>query len=110
MGRFGLGEKVERGAHFIYGSCSAEFRPELRIPFSPMMKSLLFAVCLAPFAAVGDEFPTPIDSEKPDTAPMAPAEGGREMRLPPGFKASVFAAEPDVRKPIAMCFDSRGRI
>ena len=30
--------------------------------------------------------------------------------LPPGFKATVFAAEPDVVQPIGFCFDDRGRI
>src|SRR5260221_7777140 len=30
--------------------------------------------------------------------------------LPPGFKMHVFAAEPDVRQPIAFCLDHRGRV
>jgi putative membrane-bound dehydrogenase-like protein len=32
------------------------------------------------------------------------------LRLPPGFKATVFAAEPDVQDPIAMAWDARGRL
>ena len=32
------------------------------------------------------------------------------MKLPPGFKATVFAAEPDVRNPIAMAWDGAGRV
>jgi putative membrane-bound dehydrogenase-like protein len=32
------------------------------------------------------------------------------MQLPPGFKATVFAAEPDVQNPIAMAWDGRGRL
>src|SRR5258705_12402625 len=32
------------------------------------------------------------------------------MQLPPGFKATVFAAEPDVQNPIAMAWDARGRL
>lgn len=32
------------------------------------------------------------------------------MTLPPGFAATVFAGEPDVRQPIGFCFDDRGRI
>jgi putative membrane-bound dehydrogenase-like protein len=32
------------------------------------------------------------------------------MHLPPGFKATLFAAEPDVQNPIAMCWDERGRL
>lgn len=32
------------------------------------------------------------------------------MELPPGFKCVVFAAEPDVRQPIAMNWDTKGRL
>lgn len=31
-------------------------------------------------------------------------------RIPPGFKGSVFAAEPDVQNPLQMTWDSRGRL
>ncbi|MDB6129369.1 MAG: Cytochrome c, partial [Verrucomicrobiales bacterium] len=39
-----------------------------------------------------------------------PEEAARSFRLPEGFKATVFAAEPDVQNPIAMSWDSRGRL
>src|ERR1051325_4318278 len=43
-------------------------------------------------------------------APL-PARGAAEkMTRPPGFKATLFAGEPDVVQPIAMCFDDRGRL
>ena len=32
------------------------------------------------------------------------------MKLPDGFSAKVFAAEPDVKQPIAMALDDRGRL
>ncbi|MGE3308959.1 MAG: PVC-type heme-binding CxxCH protein [Limisphaerales bacterium] len=41
---------------------------------------------------------------------LTPAEAARAMTLPPGFAAHVFAAEPDVRQPIAFCLDHRGRV
>lgn len=37
-------------------------------------------------------------------------EAVRAMSLPDGFSAHVFAAEPDVRQPIAFCLDHRGRV
>jgi putative membrane-bound dehydrogenase-like protein len=37
-------------------------------------------------------------------------EAAAAMRLPEGFRASVFAAEPDVKQPIAMALDDRGRV
>src|SRR5438270_4530126 len=42
--------------------------------------------------------------------PLPPREAPMKMTLPEGFKATLFAGEPDVVQPIAMCFDSRGRL
>lgn len=39
--------------------------------------------------------------------PQAAAE---RMVLPSGFHADVYASEPDIRQPIAACFDERGRM
>jgi len=41
---------------------------------------------------------------------LAPEEAAKQMTLPPGFKATLFAGEPDVRQPIAFAFDHRGRL
>jgi len=32
------------------------------------------------------------------------------MTVPPGFKAHLFAAEPDIKQPNAFCIDDRGRL
>src|SRR5690348_16872533 len=32
------------------------------------------------------------------------------MTLPPGFKATLFAGEPDVKQPIAFAIDDRGSL
>jgi putative membrane-bound dehydrogenase-like protein len=37
-------------------------------------------------------------------------QAAQAMKLPPGFSATVFAAEPDVQQPIAMALDDRGRV
>lgn len=56
------------------------------------------------------EIPTPNDNQAL-TLPFPTAqESLAKMKLPPGFKATVFAAEPDVRNPIAMCWDAKGRM
>jgi len=41
---------------------------------------------------------------------LRPEEAARVMTLPPGFRATLFAGEPDVVQPIAMAIDDRGRI
>lgn len=62
-------------------------------------------------AGEGDSaFPTPTNSKDPRLVPTPPAEALAKITAPPGFKVSVFAAEPDVQNPIAMAFDERGRL
>jgi len=41
--------------------------------------------------------------------PVPAAEAPKKMTLPDGFKATLFAGEPDVVQPIAFTFDDRGR-
>src|SRR5881409_3431674 len=73
-----------------------------------MRKALLFP--LIPFSLFASEFPVPYNSEPDKSGPMPAAEAAAKMKLPPGFKATVFAAEPDVENPIAMAWDGRGRL
>ena len=42
--------------------------------------------------------------------PLPPKIAPERMTLPPGFKATLFAGEPDVVQPIAFTFDDRGRL
>jgi putative membrane-bound dehydrogenase-like protein len=49
----------------------------------------------------------------PDTykyAGLAPDKAAAAMTVPEGFNVTLFAGEPDVRQPIAMCLDDRGRL
>src|SRR5204862_6756768 len=58
----------------------------------------------------GSEFPELYNSEQDKSTAMSAAQAVKKMRLPPGFKATLFAAEPDVQNPIAMAWDARGRL
>ncbi len=74
-------------------------------------RRLAFAALLALAAwAVADDFPKPYDSEKTAAKPLAPADAARGFKVPDGFRVDVFAAEPDVRNPIALAWDGRGRL
>jgi putative membrane-bound dehydrogenase-like protein len=42
--------------------------------------------------------------------PLAPAESMKHMHLPEGFEIQLFAAEPDIARPVAMAWDERGRL
>lgn len=44
------------------------------------------------------------------TEPRTPAEQQRSFHLPPGFGIQLVAAEPDLRKPMNLAFDARGRL
>ncbi len=43
-------------------------------------------------------------------APLSPEEAVKSIKLPDGFRATLFAAEPDVVQPIAFAIDDRGRL
>ena len=73
-----------------------------------MKKTLLLLPSALSLCA--SEFPAPYNSEPDPGKPLPAAEAAAKMRLPPGFRATVFAAEPDVQNPIAMAWDARGRL
>jgi putative membrane-bound dehydrogenase-like protein len=43
-------------------------------------------------------------------AGLGPEQAARAMTVPPAFKVTLFAGEPDVVQPIAMAIDDRGRL
>ncbi|MFO0881756.1 MAG: PVC-type heme-binding CxxCH protein [Gemmataceae bacterium] len=43
-------------------------------------------------------------------AGLPPKKAAEVMSVPPGFKVQLFAGEPDVVQPIALCLDDRGRV
>jgi len=42
--------------------------------------------------------------------PVSPEESRRHVVVPPGFEPRLFAAEPEIYKPICMAWDHRGRL
>ena len=75
--------------------------------FSSLCPVILTVVTMS---AARGEIPDPLDTERSPTRPLAPAEAAAGFRSPDGFKVGVFAAEPDVRNPLAMAWDPRGRL
>ncbi len=50
-------------------------------------------------------------SQLPATTPaLSPEETRKLIQVPPGFEVRLFAAEPMVVNPVAMCWDERGRL
>ena len=52
--------------------------------------------------------PAPPDIYK--YAGLPPDKAAQAMTVPEGFEVKLFAGEPDVKQPIALCLDDRGRL
>ncbi len=92
-------------------------RPMLLWPWSAawITALLLASTAAAGIAAepAGPKTPARLE-ESPQRKQMAdglpPLEAAEAMSAPAGFSVKLLAAEPDVRQPIAFCFDDRGRL
>ena len=60
-------------------------------------------------SASADDF-VPLNTQAAGEEPLPPAEAVKRLRVPDGFQITLAAAEPDVRQPIAITFDDRGRL
>jgi putative membrane-bound dehydrogenase-like protein len=74
------------------------------------MLRIPFLLLLLTAAHAGAAIPEPFNTQTGSTKPLPAAQAAAQMDLPEGFHATVFAAEPDVRQPISMALDSRGRL
>lgn len=61
-------------------------------------------------AAAQNSFPQVFNTEAAGQHPPTAEEMVKLIELPPGFSATLFAAEPDVQQPICLDFDDRGRL
>ncbi len=78
---------------------------------NPPTAALILALTLAAAGpAPGDDFPAPRDTETGPVTVLPADRAAAAFRVPDGFRVGVFAAEPDVRNPIAMAWDGRGRL
>jgi len=63
-----------------------------------------------PNYVAGQKWGTEADRIRRMPLPLSPADSLTRLHMPEGFRAELFAAEPDIVKPIAMAFDARGRL
>ena len=80
-----------------------------RVPSSIFLALALVGVVFAQDNA-SDAFPELYNSEKEAGEPLDAQAALAKMKLPKGFTATVFAAEPDVMNPIAAATDALGRV
>lgn len=91
------------------------------VPATPHVRPLNAKPGARPFSYMEapDKLPNYLAGEKWGTqgqaitqmqAPMSPEESAKRLVVQPGFTPSLFAAEPDITKPIALAWDERGRL
>ena len=68
---------------------------------SSLLTFAVIAACVCPFAS---------GQQKPEEGPLSPVDAAATMKVPDGFRVSLFAGEPDVMQPIGFCIDDRGRL
>jgi putative heme-binding domain-containing protein len=79
-----------------------------------LLASVLVATwCLAPVQAQPKKQkqpPWPPSPHVAPTDPLSPADQLKATSLPPGFEMQLVASEPDIKKPINIAFDAKGRL
>ena len=69
----------------------------------------LVLIFLVPLLGFGADTYVPRDTQKEGTPPK-PQSALEKITVPEGFEVTLFAGDPDIRQPIGMCFDNRGRL
>ncbi len=87
----------------------------MTLPIGPSRRiGLHFAVasvfCFAIVSSVAADDYRPINTQAEGESPPTAEEATALIALPAGFSVTLFAGEPDVRQPIAMNLDDRGRL
>ncbi len=78
--------------------------------FSPRFSSVLVATGLFVSAFATSAAEDPFKAGVRPTDKLSPEQERASFTLPPGFEIRVFAAEPQIAKPMNMAFDTRGRM
>ena len=93
---------LERGIRWAAGDWALQ--PQ------PAQQAFTYSPAKVPFYPAGKAWGTtsePIDKMQD---PLSPQESMKHIALPPGFDLTLVTSEPDVKKPICMAFDERGRL
>jgi putative membrane-bound dehydrogenase-like protein len=75
-----------------------------------ILLSLGFILSSALVPSQAADFPIPYNTETGTIPFLKPADALATLKMPEGFHATTFAAEPDVQQPINITTDARGRL
>jgi putative membrane-bound dehydrogenase-like protein len=80
------------------------------IKFPNLCTQVLIALAILCTSVADDLPPGVVDTQDPNDVSLSPEESLARITVPEGFKVTLFAGEPDLRRPIAFDFDDRGRL
>ena len=75
-----------------------------------MKRLILLCFCALGFVLLNAAEQQLVNTQEITTPLVKPADALKGISLPDGFRVQLSAAEPDVQQPIAMAWDSRGRL
>jgi putative membrane-bound dehydrogenase-like protein len=108
-GQPGFHDLVERGIRWAANKGDvADHRPKPRAALAPF--SYDNAGADIPQYLPGQRWGTQGEPITTMQRPLAPGESRKHLVVPKGFEAKLFAAEPDIAKPLCMAWDHRGRL
>jgi hypothetical protein len=80
------------------------------IQFPSIYIQVFFALAILCTSKADDLPPGVVDTQDPNDISLSPEESLSRITAPEGFHVTLFAGEPDLRRPIAFDFDDRGRL
>lgn len=105
----GFHDLVERGIRWAAAKGEVfDSRPRVAAGLKPF--DYAAAPSAIPLYLPGRSWGTQGEPIKQMQQPAAPAESLKHMAVPDGFEVRLFAAEPEINKPITMAWDHRGRL
>ncbi len=82
-----------------------------RLMFLAGKLAWIAALAIHPLVAAGAEPESSVSGvDAVHEQPLAGRDAAKTMRVPEGFRVTLFAGEPDVMQPIGFCIDDRGRL
>lgn len=105
-GQPGFHALLERGIRWAAGTEVFDSNPRRPADCKPFE----YVEANIPFYPAGKTRSAVENSARAMQKPLDPAESAKHLLVPPGFRAELLAAEPQIKKPIAMNWDHRGRL